>query len=133
MNLYGPPLKIPETSSLKNIGRTAATLGLVSRTDYLNQYLNFPQHASTYRGRVLVTERIASKAPKSHEKDKVGGGRYPPCGRTAFRGHFCPGLTRLGSSRNLSKKFDSRLTTQLDSLSLKPPVVCPRSQPRILL
>lgn len=71
MNLYGPPLNIPETRNLKVLTKRAATLGLTSRTDYLNQYLNFPQHASTYRGRVLVSERIVERAPKTHEKDKV--------------------------------------------------------------
>lgn len=71
MNLYGPPLCIPETRNLKVLTKRAATLGLTSQTDYLNQYLNFPHHASTYRGRVLVSERIVEKAPKTHEKDKV--------------------------------------------------------------
>lgn len=72
VNLYGPPLSIPETRNLKVLTKRAVTLGLTSQTDYLNQYLNFPHHASTYRGRVLVTERIVHRAPKSHEKDKVG-------------------------------------------------------------
>lgn len=87
VNLYGPPLSIPETRNLKVLTKRAATLGLVSQTDYLNQYLNFPQHASTYRGRVLVSERIVERAPRAHEKDKVsrpkrearrGGLLWPP-------------------------------------------------------
>lgn len=71
MNIYGPPLNIPETRNLKVLTKRAATLGLVSQTDYLNQYLNFPDKASTYRGRVLVMQRIVENAPKAHEKDKV--------------------------------------------------------------
>ncbi|CBN78812.1 conserved unknown protein [Ectocarpus siliculosus] len=71
VNLYGPPLHIPETRNLKVLTRRAATLGLGAQTDHLHQYLNFPDKASTYRGRVLVMERIVPHAPKAHEKDKV--------------------------------------------------------------
>lgn len=71
MNLYGPPLNLPETRGLKRLTKKAATLGLLEDMDYLTQYNNFPQHASTYRGRVLVKERVVDNAPKAHEKDKV--------------------------------------------------------------
>ncbi|CAN0415898.1 unnamed protein product, partial [Ascophyllum nodosum] len=56
VNLYGPPLYVPRTRGLKELTNKAATLGYTDKVDYLQQYQNFPQHASTYRGRVMVVE-----------------------------------------------------------------------------
>ena len=72
VNLYGPPLYVPETRGFKELTKKAATLGYTDKVDYLQQYQNFPQHASTYRGRVMVVERIADSLPGKHEnKNKV--------------------------------------------------------------
>lgn len=71
VNLYGPPLHIPETRGLKELTKRAATLGQTQETDYLYQYKNFPQHASTYRGRVMIVERIVDTLPKKREKETV--------------------------------------------------------------
>ena len=70
VNLYGPPLCVPGTRRLKELTNKAATLGYTDKVDYLQQYQNFPQHASTYRGRVMVMERITDSLPEKL-KNKV--------------------------------------------------------------
>lgn len=71
VNLYGPPLHVPETRAIAQLTKKAATLGYNHDPDHLDQYQNFPQKASTYRGRLLVSEKVVEKAPKGHEKDRV--------------------------------------------------------------
>ncbi|CAM9557262.1 unnamed protein product, partial [Choristocarpus tenellus] len=74
VNLYGPPLSVSETNNqLRNLGKRAVALG--ETTDHMNLYQNFPELASTYRGRVLTAERIVAKLPKGHEKNKVAWNR----------------------------------------------------------
>lgn len=69
VNLYGPPVGLPESENLRRLGVRAAKLG--AGKDYLQQYLNFPNLASTYRGRVLVANRVVDQPPAQHLKDKV--------------------------------------------------------------
>ncbi|CAN0111503.1 unnamed protein product [Ascophyllum nodosum] len=77
VNLYGPPLYVPETRGLKELTKKAATLGYTDEVNYLQQYQNFPQHASTYRGRVMVVERIADSLPKRRENKSAWRRKIP--------------------------------------------------------
>lgn len=70
VNLYGPPLQSPETlDSVKQIGRRVGSI--YAGTNHTQSYLNCPHMASTYRGRVLVADRVEDHPPPKHLKDKV--------------------------------------------------------------
>lgn len=81
VNLYGAPLRIPEDQVIRQVTKRAATLGYSPKIDYRHQYDNFPQHASTYRGRVMIAEKIVDVLPQKHKKERVSSGFVGMMGR----------------------------------------------------
>ena len=64
VSLYGAPTDGYSPNPLKKLKTVVPGLG----TDFKENYNKYPDIASTYKGRVLITQRIEDELPKGREE-----------------------------------------------------------------
>src|SRR3546814_7253414 len=64
VSLYGAPIDGYGANPLKKIKRVVPGLG----TDFKEHYNKYPDGASTYKGRILISQRIEDELPKGREE-----------------------------------------------------------------